>query len=359
MSSSTSSSKPHRRFVIWLLALVILPVAGFFALGVYLQPLFGDLTRTGYYSEKEFGWNAPQVIFAHTRLDFSDSLVDDRYYDVLVLGDSFSRARPEFQWQNYLATATRKSVGTLDINTIRLSRILSSKGFREHPPKVFIMESVERMLPVHLKENAGTCEKMPYARKSYAAFSPVPGWKDHLAAETQRLERSTMWTEINPGYESDYLQHKLFSDDAHSLVYRMDLARPAPFSNRNRLAILLYHDDVKKIKWWGDEGLSRMSCRIEALRRQVEANGHTRFVLMVPPDKLTAYADFLQDAKLKQASLLPDLSGRHPDIMPRFDKALISAIQSGERDVYLPDDTHWGSSGQLIAAETLIAFLGQ
>ena len=100
-----------------------------------------------------------------------------------------------------------------------------------------------------------------------------------------------------------------------------------------------------------------MSCRIEAMRSQVEANGYTRFVLMVPPDKLTAYADFLRDAKLKNASLLSSLSDLHSDIMPRFDKALISTIHAGEQDVYFPDDTHWASNGQRIAAETLISFL--
>ena len=37
--------------------------------------------------------------------------------------------------------------------------------------------------------------------------------------------------------------------------------------------------------------------------------------------------------------------------------ALISAIHMGEQNVYLPNDTHWGSSGSQIAAETLLTFL--
>jgi len=78
---------------------------------------------------------------------------------------------------------------------------------------------------------------------------------------------------------------------------------------------------------------------------------------MVPPDKLTAYADYLSDSKFKDVSLLPRLADIHPDVMPRLDKALTQAIHRGEQDVYLPDDTHWGSSGQRIAAETLISFL--
>lgn len=361
MSSFTFSSEPHRRFALWLLALVVLPVAGLFALGIYLQPLYGDLTRIGYFSEREFGWKNPQVIFPNTQLDFTASPADsDRHYDILVLGDSFSRARPKFQWQNYLSAATHESVDTMDINEIRLSEILASREFREHPPRVLILESVERMLPSHVKENIQSCGKIPlhiHKPDANPAFAPIPDWKNHLVDTTQRLERGAQWGQINPSYAWEYLIHKLSAGDSHPSVYKMELTRPAPFSSRNQVALLVYHDDLEKIKWWRDLGLPEMSCRIEAMRSQVEANGYTRFVLMVPPDKLTAYADFLRDAKLKNASLLSSLSDLHSDIMPRFDKALISTIHAGEQDVYFPDDTHWASNGQRIAAETLISFL--
>ena len=102
-----------------------------------------------------------------------------------------------------------------------------------------------------------------------------------------------------------------------------------------------------------------MGCRIEVMRARVESNGYTRFVLMVPPDKLTAYADYLSDPKLRNVSSLSALADMHPNVMPRLDRSLIKAIRSGKQDVYLPDDTHWGSNGQRIAAETLIAFLSQ
>ena len=152
-------------------------------------------------------------------------------------------------------------------------------------------------------------------------------------------------------------EHTLPGRGALSSVYAMALTRPAPFSSRNQTSLLVFGEDMEKIKWWREMGVSEMGCRIETMRDQVEANGYTRFVLMVPPDKLTAYADFLQDSKFKNVSLLPSLSSRYPDTMPRFDKTLITAIQSGEQDVYLPDDTHWGSNGQRIASETLISFL--
>ena len=93
------------------------------------------------------------------------------------------------------------------------------------------------------------------------------------------------------------------------------------------------------------------------MRRQVEANGYTRLVLTVAPDKLTAYAEFLSDSDMKSASLLALDSYRHPDVVPRLDRNLIAAIRRGERDVYLPNNTHWGSNGHRIVAETLLRFL--
>jgi len=365
VSFFTFSSEPHRHFALWLLFLVTLPVGGLFALGVYLGPLFGDLTRTGFFSEREFGWNSPQVIFPHTQLEFNASVTDSgRYYDILVLGDSFSRGRPEFQWQNYLAAATGESVGTMDID-IRLTQILGSRGFRQHPPKILIMASAERKLPAHVQENTQACGKtqilsLPHInqRDQSLVFAQVPYWKDHLADMTSLLKRGTNWSDVNAGYEGRYLWHKLFRGNAHPTVDEMELARPALFTSLNQHTLLVYRDDLNKVKWWEDMGLPEMSCRIEAIRRQVEANGYTRFILMVAPDKLTAYADFLRDPKLKSASLLSGLSDIHSDIMPRFDKALIAAIHMGQQDVYFPDDTHWASNGQRIVAETLISFLG-
>ena len=365
MSFYTFSSDPHRHFARWLLALVILPVAGLFALGVYLQPLYGELTRLGLYSEREFGWNSPQVIFQNTQIEWTASL-DDKgwYYDILVLGDSFSFARPEAQWQNYLAAATQKSVGSLDIYKISLSQILASSEFRDHPPKVLIFEAVERLLPRQLERNTQPCQKVNVLQHEtkenlLPAITQIQGWRELLADLTRQTARTKSPKEVNLSYVWKYLWHRLAIGEEQALVRRMALTKLAPFSSLNQAELLVFHEDLEKIKWWQDAGMQEMSCRIEAMRSQVEANGYTRFVLMVPPDKLTAYANYLSDARFTNVSRLAGLADMHPDVMPRLDKSMIKAIRSGEQDVYLPDDTHWGSNGQRIAAQTLIAFLSR
>lgn len=198
MSSSISSSDTARRFVIRLLLWVMLSLAGLFALGIYLEPLDGDLTRTGFYSERDYGWRGVQEIFPQTQLAFPASRAEtgryDGYYDVVVLGDSFSYSRPKSQWQNYLAAETGLSVATLYIGQIGLAQLLASRPFREHPPKVLIVESVERRLPAHLKEEVPDCSKASLSDRASGetlaftsmtqAVKPLPGMVQQAGRDT-------------------------------------------------------------------------------------------------------------------------------------------------------------------------------
>ncbi len=372
MSFFTFNSEPHRRFVLWLLALVVFPVAVLSVIGIYLQPLYGDLTRVGFYSEREFGWNSLQVVFQHTQLKFpallehgyADSGSYVHYHDVLVLGDSFSYKHPESQWQNYIASATNESVATLYIGKITLAQVLESRIFREHPPKVLILESVERRLPAHLTDQIPDCANaipvLPLSKGDMQLFSRNAQPDGNLPGKTMSIERKLLWKDVKLDWVRGFLWNNLvrkLTGKNDTDAVKVDFNRTGPFSSNNQGATLVYVDDFKKFLWWKTLGLSEMSCRIEAMRRQVEANGYTRFVLMVPPDKLTAYSDYLSDSRFQHASLLSALSELHPKVMPRLDKALITAIHAGEQDVYFPDDTHWASNGQRIAAETLISFM--
>jgi hypothetical protein len=43
--------------------------------------------------------------------------------------------------------------------------------------------------------------------------------------------------------------------------------------------------------------------------------------------------------------------------MPRADIALRAAIAAGTRDVYLPNDSHWSTTGSRLVAQTVIDYL--
>ena len=348
--------------MVWFLALVLAPVSLLFGVDVYLQPLYGDLTRVGSHAENDFGWSKPQLEFLQP-LSARDHY--DRHYDVVVLGDSFSVRDPKLNWQNYLVAATKWSVLTLDINRTTLAQVLDNPAFRRAPPKLLIVETVERELPRRMKHEP-TCDPrdFPVPRPAATGFVPhaVTVHESDLQGLTRQVERETALRDIKLGYVRDYLWRSLLRTllgNGYTKAEKVELTNDAPFSSSIKSEMLVFKNDIRKAQWWREMGLPEMSCRIGRMREQAEANGQTRFVFMVAPDKLTAYADYLRDKDLRGLSALAELSGNFPEVMPRLDVALISAIRRGEQDVYLPDDTHWGSSGYRIAAETLLTFIQQ
>jgi hypothetical protein len=61
------------------------------AIGFFLEPLSGDLTRLGWYSEYNFGWNEPQRAFESEL--FSRETAYQRYADIVVIRRFFFHGR--------------------------------------------------------------------------------------------------------------------------------------------------------------------------------------------------------------------------------------------------------------------------
>lgn len=356
MSSSTFNSDDHRRYVLWLFAVVCWPALAMFMLGIYLEPVSGDLTRVGFYSERAFGWRQPQPVFAKPLYDVGKY---ERYHDMVVLGDSFALARPRQQWQNHLAAATGWSIAVMEYDKFDWRRLLASPVFLAAPPKLVVFESVERSFPQRIRS------RQICAPKAHEQAAPKPPL---LRAELLRAPappadsnvRKADWGKIKLGFVINYLwkgARRAVTGVDRSGARKIALTRAAPFSSREQNEMLVYKDDILKRDAWREMSLEEMDCRIRQIKEAVEANGVTRFVLLVAADKLTSYADFVADEDLRGLSLLGQLSERLPDVMPRADRALKAAIRAGETDVYLPDDTHWGDAGHRAVADTLLGFL--
>jgi len=125
---------------------------------VYMEPESNELTRMGGYLENEFGWNAPQEHFAKPMFDMARSIEDyKRYYDVVVLGDSFSENQSH-GWQNYFARESGLSVITFRLGRVKPDDILNSQVYRKQPPKLFIYQIVERNIINRHKKCANDTE---------------------------------------------------------------------------------------------------------------------------------------------------------------------------------------------------------
>jgi hypothetical protein len=366
VNSSISNFNLHRRFTLGLLTAVLLSLAGLVALGLYLQPVSGDLARLGGYAEREYGWNLPQQAFTHP---FYNRDHYDQYYDIVILGDSFSYSHTPYQWQNYLGAVTKQSILVLSHpRGVKLNDILSNPVFRTTPPKLLIYENVERDMNFKFNKKA-QCQMTPKvstkhpAKQEMSKISLPIVWKNYAANHISFITRQSDLQSMKLGELLSHARNYIVRNFLRNAVgleitrtVRHALNRPAPFSSMNTQTLLTYDEDLLKTKT-NTQTIEETVCRLAHINEQVEANGQTRFVYMIPPDKLTAYAEFLADDKLRQISLISALAQRLPTIVPRLDLSLQSAIHAGEMDIYLPDDTHWGWRGHQIAAETLLSFL--
>jgi len=354
-----------KRYTIWLVSLLIIEIIVILSTCLYLQPVIGDTTRLSGYSENDFGWNKPQKVFKELANPLQD--VYDHYVDVLVLGDSFSfggvLGMMNFPWQTFLTAESGLSVSTISHYTTKtnppsydpslIPAIVKSETFQKTPPKVFVLEVVERQLNI-LPEVNGDCKVTNKILNGRNVFvKPVQGMTPTIDAFRPK-KRPSLKEQLDSAVKYWETLLLLNVDDNPGFVF--DLTTANLFSNNKSQKLLVYEGDVKK-KNWDDNLIASIRCKLINIQNIVQANGKTLFVVMIAPDKLTAYSPFLQDASVAKYTAIERMIPERALHMPRFDLPIQSAINSGMVDVYLSNDTHWASKGQQIAAETLKKYL--
>lgn len=348
-----------------LLSLTSVALLSLIAFGYYLQPMQSDLVRTGGYAAREYGWNQAQQAFKRP-LYASDHY--DHYYDIAVIGDSFSDLARPYQWQNYLAAASVHSVVSFSFRRgMRLPLLLAEPVFQQHPPKLLVYELAERHL-LDLLDLQKPCvlSNTNQSKPSSIYLNNIPqpiNWPHYLAGHIRWITRDTAFNVDNIeeliSHAKHYFWRNLLRDyfEIESTnTRRYQLNRPAPFSSLQKQHLLSFEGDLNK-QLWREQHLAQIQCVLLATQQQVEATHKTRFVVLIAPDKLSAYASFLLDTDLQDLSVIGKLAQQLPHLIPRVDLKLQAAIHAGELDIYLPDDTHWGWRGHQLAAETLINFL--
>lgn len=327
------------------------------SLASWLQPVDGDLARVGGFAENEFGHRTPQAIFDANLFTVATDLQDyDQYYDVLVLGDSFSvdQEKRLFGWQNYFINRTGLSMIVFDTRRIWPVEIYESPAFKKYPPKVFVFQTVERYLN----------ERVAY----FSGMTPPP-----TAAASASADLFASYTGPNLPTRDEPTVRKAGSDPDHVLghlgaiaqrhlhlnnqVVQIPLAKEGLFSSPNDIDMLVYFDELKKQNL-SETDFARLRAGTAVFEKIIESNTTTRFVLLVAPDKSSTYAPYMKDTGMATANLIAELA-KNPSLpVPRTDLAISQAIATGKQDVYLPNDSHWGSIGHKIFADALADHLG-
>ena len=357
----------YKKYTIWLVGLLAAEVAIILATCLYLEPVLGDTTRLSGYSENDFGWNLPQITFEQPANPLKEKY--DQYSDVLVLGDSFSfggvLGMMNYPWQTYLTANTGLSVTTISHYNTKtnppsydaslIPSIVNSEEFIKNPPKLFILEVVERQLNI-LPKIDGDCK---HHSKSDISLNitrlPKPTMIPEKLIHRSKV-RPSLGQQIN--FAVKFWQTLLLINAGENQAYIFSLTKPELFSSRRNDTLLVYEGDVNK-KQWSNKVIEDAKCKFINIQNMVQANGKTLFIVMIAPDKLTSYSPFLTDSSVINYSAIPKLASDPFLNLPRFDLPLQSAIKDGSVDVYLPNDTHWAGKGHQIVADALIKYLSK
>lgn len=342
-----------RRYSILLLLLMAAALLLVSAVSLYLQPLSGDLTRIGWLSERQFGWQQPQMRFDATQYSVG---AYTKPYDVVVIGDSFSRGDPSRQWQNYFVARTGYSLLTLDVHIDKFEAValLGNDLFGRSPPKIVVIETVEReLLNSHGREQ-------PDCRMADSTVAPIALEirPPKVVVQPVAYNRPTGILEsLNPGYGKMFLLKSAAAAvlPGPSQVRQLELTETL-FSNLAGRTLLVFSNDFAKTSWTGSQ-MQSVRCRLSELRRAFEASGKTRLVVMLAPDKLSAFRSHLVNPENIPVSRIRDILEAPGIPGPRLDLTFDALTAAGVLDLYLPNDTHWGWSGHHAAAMALADFL--
>ncbi len=351
-SETIHPAKRYSRYT-WLVGGAAVAMIGFLiAYGAQLDPLDGDLTRIGGYVEKEYGWNTAQTGFASPGFLLGDELGDYApNHTVVVFGDSFSLSRPDTNWLSYLHDATGFEIVLFSLSgKVTLEAFLQSEEFRTHPPALLIYETVERSWMQRFLAMSGEVEPSAGSPEALSTkLRPVVA----VRKEIHRPETADLKTRISTSI--NHIERSIARAMKLTEVEALEIDRPSPmFSSKKAESLLVLKDDLGK-RAVSDETVAQALSHLDVMRSRVEANGVTRFLAVVFPDKLTVYTEWLHEKDSLPKSLLPALRGS--DTVLPLDEVLMRLVSDGAQDVYLPNDSHAGWIGSEAAAKTVVEFV--
>lgn len=321
---------------------------------LYMQPVVGELTRLGGYLENRYGWVEAQERFTEPLFEHSGLITGyDRYYDVVVLGDSFSEDRAR-GWQNYLVAKTGWSLITLNMNDIKLDELLEHATFRAHPPKVFIYESVERNTVIRNP----VCGSVvgDYVAPRYRLPPSIPQHVDVLR-ESRDTSRSVSRAQL--GFAVNYLKKRTMREVPgldRTEVRRFSLSKPGLFSSPRSDELLAITRDFLT-QGVSQAQIETVGCRLLEIQTTVLGSGVGAFAAMIFPDKTALYSDFIVDDGYQNPRVGLTIERTPNLVVARLSHRFIEAVESGVVDLYLPNDTHCGFAGYQLAAEELLRVL--
>lgn len=308
----------------------------FWLLALSTDPLVGDLTRIGGWTENDFGQNAPQPIIQVHANDLHSTAPD-----IAVLGDSFSVLNN--QWQSALSDRIGLSIQTFayaDVGCVE-NWIEWAKNT---PSKIVVIEIVERNF-VGIFAHAFSC----------ARFQPQP---IHIAAGRSDSSRQH-WP---PTLDAKYLFHvalnklRLATSTNEIVSGKRVINVPlksgcAKFSNLRSDRLLYFSDDEKKKTQSAEEQVRALN-QVVAYKKTLDTHGK-QLIFVIVPDKSSVYEPCFSKSTAHNpvqyyAQTLRERGIVAPNLLDPFRQKIANTT-----DLYYPNNTHWSESGYLLMSEIM------
>lgn len=310
-----------------------------FLIAFWIEPLQGDLTRIGNWTERDFGPNKeqPAVLVKMTGKSLQSA-------DIKVLGDSFSK---ENLWQSTLSEKTNQSVKTYSYNENCIFDWINEVT-SDLETKIIIIQTVERAFLDRFKklENCKNNKSKPLE-------------KNEVLYENKR---NKIQFNINLKYiilsiyntaRLNLLNENIIND---LKVINIKLEKNcAIFSNKRNDRLLYYNEDNLKKNWHVQE-LNEAISNVLYIQEKIIKSGK-EFIFLVAPDKSSVYNNCIFKSHLTPKfiqlnELLINNGIKTPDTFKLFSKQILIIT-----DLYDPNNTHWSIAGYTLAGEIISDYI--
>ncbi len=307
---------------------------------LYFEKLYGDLTRVGYFSERDFGWRSPQPEIPPEL--FKDYPLADA--DILVIGDSFSDGR---LWQTRLVANDLK-VSTIhwhDLNTsgmfnslpTNLAGTIRASGFKG---RYVIIESVERLFQERMKalckerhpivKNETVVNNAPYPERDRISLNNLNGAEWGKKALHNKINLSLHLSE-------NYLES--------GIVKAVNFEGCGLFSNRLCSYAIFFQDDFKKPTFSSVTNVLNVNKNLQSEGIQA--------IWMIVPDKATVYLGYGALNQNPYENIWQQFA-RYPELIaPDLGAAFIRKSRT-VKDFYMPNDSHLSTHGFLFLGDLMV-----
>lgn len=317
------------------------------AIMLWSQPITGDLTRISAYPERWFGWNDAQLDI--TALVNSERAPGKRH--ILVIGDSFSEAG---HWQAFLGN--KYTFSFIHNGKTTLAKILTR--IEKDKPDAVIVETAERAFPdmygigsVFL--SAVTQCALPENRSVQTRTLDIKIQKIAELPTFPEMKREIFpdsGNNISEGFHALKIWIKALVSPKKRKAKALALTQPGLFSNERSGQILLLSKDFLLYDSADANSIRTIHCSMQNTATTLAQTG-IPYVILAIPDKTTAYQPYLANDEIRQRPAL--INRLHIDQIQHGIDMLPSIRElaaAGHKDIYLPNDTHWGYKGFQLAA---------